>query len=73
MNGVGKSTNLAKIAFWLVENGFRIMIGACDTFRSGAIEQLRTHAHRINGIYPDRVQVFDQGYGKGELKQNKEK
>merc|ERR1711892_958651 len=64
VNGVGKSTNLAKIAFWLVENGFRIMIGACDTFRSGAIEQLRTHAHRINGIYPDRVQVFDQGYGK---------
>ena len=58
------STNLAKIAFWLVENGFRIMIAACDTFRAGAIEQLRTHSHRINGLHPDSVQVFQQGYGK---------
>lgn len=64
VNGVGKSTNLAKIAFWLVENGFRIMIAACDTFRAGAIEQLRTHSHRINGLHPDSVQVFQQGYGK---------
>ena len=33
VNGVGKSTNLAKICFWLVENKFRVMVAACDTFR----------------------------------------
>lgn len=64
VNGVGKSTNLAKICFWLVENGFRIMIAACDTFRAGAVEQLRTHVHRINGIHPEQVKLFEQGYGK---------
>ena len=57
VNGVGKSTNLAKIAFWLVENGFKIMIAACDTFRAGAVEQLRTHVHRINAIHPDKEMV----------------
>ena len=33
VNGVGKSTNLAKICFWLVENKCRVLIAACDTFR----------------------------------------
>ena len=36
VNGVGKSTNLAKIAFWLVENKCRVLIAACDTFRGKA-------------------------------------
>ena len=36
VNGVGKSTNLAKICFWLIENNFRVLIAACDTFRAGA-------------------------------------
>jgi signal recognition particle receptor subunit alpha len=43
VNGVGKSTNLAKITFWLNENGHRVLIAAGDTFRAGAVEQLRTH------------------------------
>ena len=33
VNGVGKSTNLAKICFWLLENNCRVLIAACDTFR----------------------------------------
>ena len=33
VNGVGKSTNLAKICFWLIENKCRVLIAACDTFR----------------------------------------
>ncbi len=48
VNGVGKSTNLAKICFWLMENNLRILIAACDTFRAGAVEQLRTHTRRLN-------------------------
>jgi signal recognition particle receptor subunit alpha len=33
VNGVGKSTNLSKVCFWLLQNGFRVLIAACDTFR----------------------------------------
>lgn len=33
VNGVGKSTNLSKVAFWLIQNGFKVLIAACDTFR----------------------------------------
>ena len=33
VNGVGKSTNLAKIAYWLRQQKLRVMIAACDTFR----------------------------------------
>ncbi|EFA77080.1 signal recognition particle receptor alpha subunit [Heterostelium album PN500] len=58
VNGVGKSTNLAKICYWLTAHGYKVMMAACDTFRSGAIEQLKTHAERLN------VEVFERGYGK---------
>uniref|UniRef100_A0A8C7MYW2 SRP receptor subunit alpha n=1 Tax=Oncorhynchus kisutch TaxID=8019 RepID=A0A8C7MYW2_ONCKI len=71
VNGVGKSTNLAKISFWLIENGFTVLIAACDTFRAGAVEQLRTHQRRLNSMHPpqdDRgrpvVQLYEKGYGK---------
>lgn len=33
VNGVGKSTNLAKVAYWLRQQDLRVMIAACDTFR----------------------------------------
>ena len=48
VNGVGKSTNLSKIAFKLLNNGNSILIAACDTFRSGAVEQLRKHVVNLN-------------------------
>lgn len=47
VNGVGKSTNLAKIAYWLLQHNVRVMIAACDTFRAGAVEQLKTHCARL--------------------------
>ncbi|KAL4228445.1 hypothetical protein ACF0H5_011491 [Mactra antiquata] len=71
VNGVGKSTNLAKICFWLIENGFRVLIAACDTFRAGAVEQLRTHTRKLNALHPaekhggqQMVQLYEKGYGK---------
>ena len=70
VNGVGKSTNLAKICFWLIENGFRVLIAACDTFRAGAVEQLRTHCRKLNTLHPEAsdgrkmVQLYEKGYGK---------
>ncbi|VDD89878.1 unnamed protein product [Enterobius vermicularis] len=64
VNGVGKSTNLAKITFWLNENGHRVLIAAGDTFRAGAVEQLRTHTKHLNALHPNHVQLYEQGYGK---------
>jgi signal recognition particle receptor subunit alpha len=71
VNGVGKSTNLAKICFWLIENNLSVLIAACDTFRAGAVEQLRTHMRHLNALHPaekhhgrQMVQLYEKGYGK---------
>jgi len=47
VNGVGKSTTLAKVCSWLQQNDLKVMIAACDTFRSGAVEQLQVHARNL--------------------------
>ncbi|KAF9228661.1 P-loop containing nucleoside triphosphate hydrolase protein [Gyrodon lividus] len=71
VNGVGKSTNLSKVCFWLIQNGLRVLIAACDTFRSGAVEQLRVHVRNlsmlgVNGVTNSkgRVELYEKGYGK---------
>ena len=71
VNGVGKSTNLAKVCFWLMENGLRVLIAGCDTFRSGAVEQLRTHKSHLSSLHPPdrdggpaKVMLYERGYGK---------
>ncbi|EDQ90901.1 uncharacterized protein MONBRDRAFT_20343 [Monosiga brevicollis MX1] len=72
VNGVGKSTNLSKIAFWLLSNNMRVLIAACDTFRSGAVEQLKTHCTKLRNMLQQDdqqapiVSIFDQGYGKDD-------
>ncbi|KAK2959377.1 putative Signal recognition particle receptor subunit alpha [Blattamonas nauphoetae] len=58
VNGVGKSTSLSKVAFYLKHNNKKVMIAACDTFRSGAVEQLRVHSQKLD------VYVYETGYGK---------
>ncbi|KAG2451309.1 hypothetical protein HYH02_003915 [Chlamydomonas schloesseri] len=62
VNGVGKSTNLAKIAYWLGSHNIKVMIAACDTFRAGAVEQLKTHCARL------RVPLYERGYEKDPAK-----
>ena len=59
------------MAFWLIENGLRVLIAACDTFRAGAVEQLRTHKHKLNALHPpaahngiQMVELYEKGYGK---------
>ena len=47
VNGTGKTTTVAKIGYYLKKNGFSVVIGAGDTFRAGAIEQIDVHAQRI--------------------------
>lgn len=48
VNGNGKTTSLAKLAHNFHHAGKKVIIGAADTFRAAAIEQLETWAHRIN-------------------------
>ncbi|KAH7116959.1 signal recognition particle, alpha subunit, N-terminal-domain-containing protein [Dendryphion nanum] len=67
VNGVGKSTNLSKIAFFLLQNHHRVLIAAADTFRSGAVEQLRVHVRNLKELSKregGEVDLFEKGYGK---------
>ena len=48
INGTGKTTSLAKLAYLLQQEKFSIVVAAADTFRAGAIEQLREHTNRLN-------------------------
>ncbi|GAB3411124.1 hypothetical protein GCM10027515_32290 [Schumannella luteola] len=46
VNGVGKTTTIGKFARFLVNNGRTVVVGAADTFRAAAVEQLATWAER---------------------------
>tara|TARA_Y100000741_G_scaffold314936_1_gene260589 strand:- start:389 stop:1642 length:1254 start_codon:yes stop_codon:yes gene_type:complete len=47
VNGTGKTTTSAKMAYRLNEEGYSVVMAAADTFRAGAIDQLAAHAERI--------------------------
>jgi fused signal recognition particle receptor len=47
VNGTGKTTTVAKIGYYLKNQGFSVVIGAGDTYRAGAIEQIGVHAERL--------------------------
>jgi len=47
VNGTGKTTTVAKIGDYLRKEGFTVVIGAGDTYRAGAIEQISVHAERL--------------------------
>jgi fused signal recognition particle receptor len=47
VNGVGKTTSVAKIAHALLERGQTVLLGAADTFRAGAVAQLEVWGERL--------------------------
>ena len=51
VNGVGKTTTIAKIAHKYVEEGKSVMMIAGDTFRAGAVEQLKEWANRTGASF----------------------
>ena len=57
INGTGKTTSLAKVANMLKNEKFSVVIAAADTYRAGAIEQLREHTNRLN------LKIIAQNYG----------
>lgn len=57
INGSGKTTSIAKIAYFLKKNGVSCILSASDTFRAAAIDQLDRHGEKIG------VKVIKQSYG----------
>jgi fused signal recognition particle receptor len=47
VNGAGKTTSVAKLAFLLSRRGSRVLLGAADTYRAGAVAQLERWAERL--------------------------
>ncbi|MFO8175043.1 MAG: signal recognition particle-docking protein FtsY [Longimicrobiales bacterium] len=51
VNGVGKTTSIAKLAKRLRDEGRSVMVAAADTFRAGAVEQLKVWAGRVGAEF----------------------
>ncbi|AOG60705.1 signal recognition particle-docking protein FtsY [Spiroplasma helicoides] len=72
VNGVGKTTSIAKIANYFTQKGKKVLIAAADTFRAGAVEQLEewctkrlTGVDLIKGNSSDPASVVFDGVKKG--------
>lgn len=59
VNGAGKTTSIAKLANFYQKQGDKVILGACDTFRAGAIEQLRLWAEKIGANIVTSAQGHD--------------
>ena len=57
VNGVGKTTTIAKLAYQYKQAGRNVVLGAADTFRAAAVEQLQLWADRV------QVPIVQQGMG----------
>jgi fused signal recognition particle receptor len=66
VNGVGKTTSIAKLGYELKNEGHKVLLAAADTFRAAAIDQLELHSDKMgvrivkqnNGSDPGAV-IFD--------------
>jgi len=57
INGTGKTTSIAKVAQFLMKNGYSVVLSGSDTYRAGSIEQLEEHAKRLG------VRMIKHKYG----------
>ena len=48
VNGVGKTTTIGKLAYNFKQAGYKVMLGAADTFRAAAVDQLKIWAKRVD-------------------------
>jgi fused signal recognition particle receptor len=55
VNGVGKTTTIGKLASQFHQNGLKVVLGAADTFRAAAVDQLKLWGERVG------VPVIDHG------------
>lgn len=57
VNGVGKTTTIGKLAYQFKKQGLKVMLGAADTFRAAAVDQIRIWSERVD------VPLVQQGMG----------
>jgi fused signal recognition particle receptor len=57
INGTGKTTTIAKVAQYLRDKGYSVVLAGSDTYRAGSIEQLEEHARRLG------MRVITHKYG----------
>ncbi len=61
VNGVGKTTTIAKLAYKYQNMGKKVMMIAGDTFRAGAVEQLKIWAERTNALFYGKDNIDPAG------------
>ena len=57
INGTGKTTTIAKVAQFLRDKGYSVVLAGADTYRAGSIEQLEEHGKRLG------IRVIKSNYG----------
>lgn len=57
VNGVGKTTTIGKLAYRYSKQGYKVMLGAADTFRAAAVDQLKIWSERAG------VPIVEKGMG----------
>ncbi len=61
VNGVGKTTTIGKLAHQYMSKGYSVLLGASDTFRAGAVDQLQAWSERVNAPMVNRGMNSDPG------------
>ena len=61
VNGVGKTTTIGKLAYQFKQNGYKVVLGAADTFRAAAVDQLKIWADRVGCDFYSKGMNADPG------------
>lgn len=61
VNGVGKTTTIGKLAWQLKQKGYKVVLGAADTFRAAAVDQLGVWAGRVGCDFYSKGMNADPG------------
>ncbi|MBK7938728.1 MAG: signal recognition particle-docking protein FtsY [Lewinellaceae bacterium] len=61
VNGVGKTTTIGKLAFQFKQKGYKVVMGAADTFRAAAVDQLKIWSERVGCDFYSKGMNADPG------------
>ena len=59
VNGVGKTTTIGKLGKILKKNNKKVVLGAADTFRAAAVEQLSVWAKKIDAHIASKIKIMN--------------
>ena len=63
VNGVGKTTTIGKLAAQLKKKNLKVVLGAADTFRAAAVDQLTIWSERVGVPIVKQAMGSDPGFG----------